>query len=69
MSPNSTLSDIIGWLLVLQSLGPHSRADCQNHIPHSHDICPKCHLLHTRQALGNVPLHEGKYGVECLGQI
>jgi hypothetical protein len=25
--------------------------------------------LHNEQAFGNVPLHERKYGVDCLGQI
>ncbi len=50
-------------------LGPHLRADYHNSIPHSLDNCPKCHLLHNGQALGNVPLHEGRYGVDCLGQI
>jgi hypothetical protein len=50
-------------------LGLHPRANCHNSIPHSFDNCPKCHLLHNKQALGNVPLHEGKYGVNFPGQI
>jgi hypothetical protein len=45
-------------------LGPHPKVDCHDSIPHSSDNCPKCHLLHNSQALGNVPLHEGKYGVD-----
>ncbi len=50
-------------------LGPHLRSDCRNSIPQSPDSCPKCHLLHNEQALGNVLLHEGRYGVDCSGQI
>jgi len=50
-------------------LGPHPRSDCCNSIPLSPDICPKCHLSHNGQVLGNVPLHEGRYNVDCLGQI
>ncbi len=50
-------------------LGPHPRSDCPNSIPRSPDNCPKCHLLHNGQALGNVQLHEGRYGVDCPGQI
>jgi hypothetical protein len=46
-------------------LGPHPRADCHNSIPHSPNNCPKCHLLHNMQVSGNVPLHEGRYGVDC----
>jgi len=49
-------------------LGSHPRSDCPNSIPRSPDSCPKCHLLHNEQALGNVQLHEGRYGVDCLGQ-
>jgi len=50
-------------------LGSHPRSDCRNSIPQSPDVCPKCHLSHKGQALGNVPLHEGRYGVDCPGQI
>jgi len=50
-------------------LGPHPRLDGHNSIPQSHDVCPKCHLSHNRKALGNVSLHEGRYGVDCPGQI
>jgi hypothetical protein len=50
-------------------LGPHPRSDCRNFIPQSPDVCPKCHLSHNGPALGNVPLHEGSYGVDCPGQI
>jgi hypothetical protein len=50
-------------------LGLHPRSDCCNSIPQSPDSCPKCHLLHNGQALGNVQLHEGRYGVDCPGQI
>ncbi len=50
-------------------LGSHPRSDCPNSIPRSLDSCPKCHLLHNGQALGNVQLHEGRYGVDCPGQI
>jgi hypothetical protein len=50
-------------------LGLHPRLDCRNAIPQSPDVCPKCHLSHNGQALGNVPLHEGRYGVDCPGQI
>jgi len=50
-------------------LGPHPRSDCPNSIPRSPDSCPKCHLLHNGHALGNVQLHEGRYGVDCPGQI
>jgi hypothetical protein len=35
-------------------LGPHPRSNCPNSIPQSPDSCPKCHLLHNGQALGNV---------------
>ncbi len=31
--------------------------------------CPTCHLLHNGQALGNIPLHEGKYDIKCRGQL
>jgi hypothetical protein len=48
-------------------LGPHPRSDYRNSIPQSPNICPKCHLSHNGQALGNVPLHEGRYGVDCPG--
>ncbi len=50
-------------------LGPHPRLGCRNSIPRSLDNCPKCHLLHNGHALGNVPLHEGRYGVDYPGQI
>ncbi len=50
-------------------LGLHPRSDCRNSIPQSPDSCPKCHLLHNGQALGNVQLHEGRYGVDCPSQI
>jgi hypothetical protein len=50
-------------------LGLHLKLDCRNSIPLSPDSCPKCHLLHNGEALGNVPLHEGRYGVDCPGQI
>ncbi len=50
-------------------LGPHPRSDCHNSIPQSFDSCPKCHLLHNGQALGNVVLHEKRYGVDCMGHI
>ncbi len=50
-------------------LGSHPRSNCHDSIPQSPDSCPKCHLLHKEQALGNVSLHEGRYGVDCPGQI
>jgi hypothetical protein len=50
-------------------LGLHPRSDCRNSIPQSPDVCPKCHLSHNGQALGDVPSHEGRYGVDCPGQI
>jgi hypothetical protein len=50
-------------------LGPHPKSDCRNSIPQSPDVCPKCHLSHNGQALSNVPLHEGRYGVDCPSQI
>jgi hypothetical protein len=50
-------------------LGPHPRSGCRNSIPRSPDNCPKCHLLHNRHTLGNVPLHEVRYGVDYPGQI
>jgi hypothetical protein len=50
-------------------LGPHPRSDCRNSIPQSPDVCPKCHLSHNGQALGDVPSHEGRYGVDYPGQI
>jgi hypothetical protein len=46
-------------------LVPHPRSDCPNSIPWSLDSCPKCHLLHNGHALGDVQLHEGRYGVDC----
>jgi hypothetical protein len=50
-------------------LGLHPRSDCRNSIPQSRDVCPKCHLLHNGPVLGNVPLHEGRYGVDYPGRI
>jgi len=50
-------------------LGPHLMSDYRNSIPRSLDNCPKCHLLHNGEALGNVLLHKGRYGVDCTGQI
>jgi hypothetical protein len=50
-------------------LGSHPRLDYHNSIPQSPDVCPKCHLSHNEQALGNVPLLEGRYGVDYPGQI
>jgi len=46
-------------------LGQHSWVDYPNLIPLSLDNCPTCHLLHNGQALGNIPLHEGKYDIKC----
>jgi hypothetical protein len=39
--------------------------DCPKLIPLSLDNCPTYHLLHNGQALGNIPLHEGKYDIKC----
>jgi hypothetical protein len=50
-------------------LKPHPRSNYHNSIPRLPDNCPKCHLLHNGHALGNVPLHKGRYCVDCPGQI
>jgi len=69
VSPYQNYPFLLDGYQCFKSLGPHPRADYHNSIPHLLDNCPKCHLLHNGQALGNVPLHERKYGVDCLGQI
>ncbi|CAM6062103.1 unnamed protein product [Sphagnum tenellum] len=66
-SPNCPL--LLDGCRCFKCLGPHPRSDCPNSIPRSPDSCPKCHLLHNGQALGNVQLHEGRYGADCPGQI
>jgi hypothetical protein len=66
-SPNCPM--LLDGYQCFKCLGPHPRSDCHNSIPLSPDNCPKCHLLHNGQALGNVPLHEGRYGVDCPSQM
>ncbi len=67
--PSQNCKLLLDGYQCFKCLGLHPRVDCHNSIPHSPDNCPKCHLLHNGHALGNVPLHEGRYGVDCLGQI
>ncbi len=67
--PSQNCPLLLNGYQCFKCLGPHLRVDCHNSIPHSPNNCPKCHLLHNRQALGNVPLHEGRYGVDYPSQI
>ncbi len=65
--PSQNCELLLDGYRCFKCLGPHPRANCHNSIPHSLDNCPKCHLLHNGQALGNVPLHERRYVVDFLG--
>ncbi len=67
--PSQNCPLLLDGFQCFKCLGPHLRSDCPNSIPQSLDSCPKCHLLHNGQVLGNVPLHEGRYGIDCPGQI
>jgi len=67
--PNQNCPLLLDGYQCFKCLGPHPKTDCHNSIPHSPNNCPKCHLLHNGQALGNVPLHEGRYGVDCPGEM
>jgi hypothetical protein len=67
--PSQNCLLLLGGRRCFKCMGPHPRSDCRNSIPQSLSICPKCHLSHNGHALGNVPLHERRYGVDCPGQI
>ncbi len=67
--PNQNCPLLLNGYQYFKCLGPHLRSGCHNSIPQSPNNCPKCHLLHNGQAMGNVPLHERRYGVDCPGQI
>ncbi len=67
--PSQNCSLLLDGRRCFKCLGPHPRSDCCHSIPQSPNVCPKCHLSHNGPALGNVPLHEGRYGVDCPGQI
>jgi hypothetical protein len=65
--PSQNCSLLLDGRRCFKCLGPHPKSDCCNSIPRSPDVCPKCHLSHNGHALGNVPLHEGRYDVDCPG--
>ncbi len=67
--PSQNCQLLLNGYQCFKCLRLHLRVDYHNYIPHSLNNYPKCHLLHNGQTLGNVPLHEGRYGVDCLGQI
>jgi hypothetical protein len=67
--PSQNCPSLLDAYQCFKCLGLHPRSDCRNSIPRSPDNCPKCPLFHNGQALGNVPLQEGRYGVDCPGQI
>jgi hypothetical protein len=67
--PSQNCPMLLDGYQCFKCLGRHPKSDCRNSIPLSPDNCPKCHLLHNEQALGTVALHEGRYGVDCPGQI
>jgi hypothetical protein len=69
-NPNQNCPLLLDGYQCFKCLQPqYPRSNCHNSIPQSLDSCPKCHLLHNKQAMGNVLLHEKSYGVNCPGQI